>query len=111
MHARVLSATNIGIAAHLIEVEVDLSFGLANFCIVGLPDKAIRESKDRIRAALKNSGLRIPDRLITVNLAPAHLKKQDTLFDVAIAVAILQAAGIVKVSKDFLQVPAHLPRW
>ncbi|MCK4499397.1 ATP-binding protein, partial [Candidatus Babeliales bacterium] len=102
MHARVFSATTIGVDSHLIEVEADLAMGMVNFFIVGLPDKAIRESKERIRAALKNSGLKIPDRLITVNLAPAHLKKQDTLFDVPIAIAILQAAGLTKLSKQFL---------
>lgn len=103
MHAKIFSATTIGIEAHLIDVEVDLSFGLINFFIVGLPDKAIKESKDRIRAALKNSGLRPPERLVTVNLAPAHLKKQDTLFDVPIAVAILQASKLIQMSDEFIQ--------
>ncbi|MBT4594493.1 YifB family Mg chelatase-like AAA ATPase [bacterium] len=102
MHAKIFSATTVGVSSHSIEVEVDLSFGLVNFCIVGLPDKAIKESKDRIRAALKNSGLRIPERLITVNLAPAHLKKQDTLFDVPIAIAILQAAKLLRMTKQFI---------
>jgi magnesium chelatase family protein len=102
-HAKVFSATTLGVKAFLIEVEVDLSFGLVNFCIVGLPDKAIKESKDRIRAAFKNCGLRIPDRLVTVNLAPANLKKQDSLFDVPIAVALLQAAQLVKLEKAFLE--------
>lgn len=102
-HAKVYSATTLGIHASLIEVEVDLSFGLVNFFIVGLPDKAIKESKDRIRAAFKNCGLRLPERLITVNLAPAHLKKQDALFDVPIAVALLQAAQLVQLEKQFLE--------
>jgi magnesium chelatase family protein len=103
MHARILSATTVGINYHLIEVEVDISFGLANFRIVGLPDKAISESKDRVRAALKNTGLLFPERLITVNLAPANLKKQDTLFDVPIAIAILQASKVLKLTKQFCQ--------
>ena len=102
-HAKVYSATTLGIRASLIEVEVDLSFGLVNFFIVGLPDKAIKESKDRIRAAFKNCGLRLPERLITVNLAPAHLKKQDSLFDVPIAVALLQAAQLVRLDQAFLE--------
>ncbi len=102
MHAKVFSATVLGIDSCLIEVEVDLSLGLINFCIVGLPDKAVRESKDRIRAALKNCGLKIPERLVTVNLAPAHIKKQDTLFDVPIAVAVLQAAKQIEVPAEFL---------
>jgi len=101
-HAKVFSATTLGVNASLIEVEVDLSFGLVNFFIVGLPDKAIKESKDRIRAAFKNCGLKMPDRLVTVNLAPANLKKQDSLFDVPIAVALLQAAQLVKLDKSFL---------
>jgi magnesium chelatase family protein len=101
MHAKIFSATTIGIAAHLVEVEVDLSLGIMNFYIVGLPDKAIKESKDRIRAALKNSGIKIPDRLITVNLAPAHLKKEDVLFDVPIAIAMMAAARILPCSLTF----------
>ena len=103
MHAKIYSATTVGISAHLVDVEVDLSFGMIQFYIVGLPDKAINESKDRIRAALKNSGLRPPERLITVNLAPASLKKQDVLFDVPIAIAILQAAKLIDMQKQFIQ--------
>lgn len=103
MHAKVFSATILGIDACLIEVEVDLSMGMVNFFIVGLPDKAVKESKDRIRAALKNCGLKMPERLVTVNLAPAHLKKQDALFDVPIAVAILQAANQIQLPLEFLE--------
>lgn len=103
VHAKIYSATTIGVAAHLVEVEVDLAFGLVNFCIVGLPDKAIKESKDRIRAALKNSGLRLPERLVTVNLAPAHLKKQDVLFDLPIAVALLQAAQLITIPQSYIE--------
>lgn len=103
MHAKVFSATTVGINAHLVEVEADLSMGMLKFYIVGLPDKAIQESKDRIRAAFKNSGMRLPERLITVNLAPASLKKEDILFDVPIAVAILQAARLVELSVDFIE--------
>jgi magnesium chelatase family protein len=102
MHAKICSATTIGISAHPVDVEVDLSFGMIKFYIVGLPDKAINESKDRIRAAFKNSGLRFPERFVTVNLAPASLKKEDVLFDVPIAVAILQAAKLVDMSADFI---------
>ena len=75
MHAKVFSATTIGISAHIVDVEVDLSMGMIEFHIVGLPDKAINESKERLRAAFKNSGFRLPERYITVNLAPATLKK------------------------------------
>jgi magnesium chelatase family protein len=103
MHSKIFSATTIGITAHLVEVEADLSMGMINFYIVGLADKAIKESKDRIRAALKNSGMRLPERLITVNLAPANLKKQDTLFDLPITVAILQAARLLDLSSEFVE--------
>lgn len=102
MHAKTFSATTIGISAYLVDVEVDLSFGMVQFHIVGLPDKAINESKDRIRAAFKNSGFRLPERVITVNLAPASLKKGAVLFDVPIAVAILQASKLIDVTTDFI---------
>lgn len=102
MNSKIYSATTVGIQAHLVEVEVDLSFGMIQFYIVGLPDKAIKESKDRIRAALKNNGFRLPERLITVNLAPATLKKEHILFDVPISIAILQAAKIIDIPEDFI---------
>ena len=92
MHAKIFSATTIGIDAHLIEVEVDISFGLVNFFIVGLPDTAVKESSKRILTSLKNSGFQLPSKKITVNLAPADLKKEGTLFDLPIAVGILTAA-------------------
>ncbi len=103
MHAKTFSATTIGVDAHLVEVEVDLSFGLINFYIVGLPDTAIKESSKRISTALKNSGFRLPAKKVTVNLAPADLKKVGTLFDLPIAVGILLAAQHLEVSKTFLQ--------
>lgn len=103
MHAKIYSATTVGIKAHLVEVEVDLALGMIQFNIVGLPDKAIKESRDRIKAALKNSGLRMPERLITVNLAPATLKKEDVLFDVPIAIAILQASRLLAIPEAFIQ--------
>jgi magnesium chelatase family protein len=103
MHAKVYSATTVGIDAHLVEVEVDLSMGMIQFHIVGLPDKAIKESKERIRAAIKNSGFRLPERLITVNLAPATLKKEDILFDLPISLAILQAANLLEIKQQFIQ--------
>ena len=103
MHSKVYSATTVGINARLVEVEADLSMGMLNFYIVGLPDKAIKESRDRIKAAIKNSGLRIPERLITVNLAPANLKKQDILFDLPIAIAILRASNLLQISQNFIE--------
>ena len=99
---KIFSATTIGVDAHCVEVEVDLSLGLLNFFIVGLPDTAIKESRQRIQTALKNCGIMLPDRKITVNLAPADLKKEGTLFDLPIALGILQAAGLLRISKTFL---------
>lgn len=102
MHAKVFSATTIGVEAQLVEVEVDLALGLIQFYIVGLPDTAIKESSKRIQTALKNSGIRLPAKRITVNLAPADLKKEGTLFDLPIAVGILCADRHVELSKDYL---------
>lgn len=102
MHAKLFSATTIGVNAHLVQVEVDISFGLVNFYIVGLPDTAIRESSKRILSALKNSGVQLPAKLITVNLAPADLKKVGTLFDLPIAIGILMATGNLTIKRPFL---------
>jgi magnesium chelatase family protein len=88
---RVTSGAVIGIDSYPVEVEVDLSPGLPQFATVGLPDVAVRESKERIRAAIKNSGYKFPRKHITVNLAPADIKKEGTAFDLPIAVAILAA--------------------
>lgn len=103
MHAKIFSASTIGVSAYPIEVEVDISFGLVNFYIVGLPDAAIKESSKRIQTALKNSGLRLPAKKITVNLAPADLKKVGTLFDLPIAIAILAAAEDIVLDKVFIE--------
>lgn len=102
MHAKVFSATTIGVDSYPVEVEVDVSLGLVNFYIVGLPDTAIKESSKRIQTALKNSGIRLPAKRITVNLAPADLKKEGTLFDLPIAVGILLAAKYIELSQSFL---------
>jgi magnesium chelatase family protein len=102
MHAKIFSATTIGIDAHLIEVEVDISFGLVNFFIVGLPDTAVKESSKRLLTALKNCGFQLPSKKITVNLAPADVKKEGTLFDLPIAVGILVAAEFLVMEKSFL---------
>ena len=103
MLTKIYSATTVGVDAHLVEVEVDLSMGLLNFFIVGLPDTAIKESKQRVQAALKNSGIKLPERKITVNLAPADLKKEGSLFDLPIALGILIASGALEISQDFLK--------
>jgi magnesium chelatase family protein len=95
MLARVASAAVIGIEAALIDVEVDVAVGLPGFHIVGLADAGIREGRVRIRGALENSGFRLPPRKITVNLAPADLRKDGAAFDVPIAVGVLCAAGVL----------------
>jgi magnesium chelatase family protein len=103
MHSKIFSATTVGVEAYLVEVEADISFGLVNFYIVGLPDTAIKESNKRILTSLKNAGFRLPAKRITVNLAPADLKKEGTLFDLPIAIGILLANQSLEISHDFLQ--------
>ncbi|GLI52611.1 MULTISPECIES: YifB family Mg chelatase-like AAA ATPase [Thermodesulfovibrio] len=105
MLARVQSAHLIGIEPYAVDVEVDIAQrGLPHFNIVGLPDTAVKESRDRIKAAFKNTGFPFPIKQITVNLAPADLKKEGSSFDLPIAVGILAAEGHVPkdVLKDFL---------
>ncbi len=95
MLARVLSGALIGIEGLLVEVEVDLALGLPQLATVGLPEGAVRESKDRVRSAIKNSGYEFPPRRITVNLAPADVKKEGSAYDLPIALGILAAQGLV----------------
>ena len=95
MLAKVLSAALVGIDAHLIEVEVDIAGGLPQFSVVGLPDATVRESRDRVRSALKNTGFHFPAKKITVNLAPAGIKKEGSGLDLAIAIGILVAEEII----------------
>jgi magnesium chelatase family protein len=98
MLARVASAAVIGIEAAPIDVEVDVSVGLPGCHIVGLADAGVREGRVRIRGALENSGFKLPPRKITVNLAPADLRKDGAAFDVPIAVGMLCAAGVLDVA-------------
>lgn len=104
MITKVLSATCIGVNAALIEIEVDVSNGMPNFQIVGLPDAGVKESRERIRAAIKNSGFRFPPEKITVNLAPADLKKEGAAFDLPIAIGILASSGLLEpeMLKDYV---------
>lgn len=97
----VYSRALVGIEAPLVQVETHLSNGLPAFHIVGLPETAVRESKDRVRCAILNSHFTFPDRRITVNLAPADLPKEGGRFDLAIALGILCASG--QVPADYLQ--------
>jgi magnesium chelatase family protein len=99
MLAKVLSSALLGIDAILVDVEVDIAQGLPQFATVGLPDGAVKESKDRVKSALKNSGYDFPNRRITVNLAPADIKKEGASFDLPISIGILAATGVVKPHK------------
>ncbi len=103
MHAKLYSATTIGVDAHLVQVEVDLAMGIPKFHIVGLPDTSIKESSKRILSALKNCGFRVSTKVITANLAPADLKKEGTLFDLPIAIAILMAGKMLEVDHHFME--------
>lgn len=87
------SLTLIGLEGYIVEAEIDISRGLPRFDIVGLPDTAVKESKERVRSAIKNSGKTFPQGAITVNLAPADLKKEGSGLDLAIAVGILRASN------------------
>lgn len=93
MYARVKSLINVGLKVYEILVEVDISSGLPSFTIVGLPDTSVQEAKERVRAAIKNSGFEFPIRKIIVNLAPGEIKKEGTIFDLPIAIGILAASG------------------
>jgi len=95
MLATVYSSSVIGIDAYTVEVEVDISRGLPSFSTVGLAEGAVRESKERVKAALKNSGYHFPADRITVNLAPADVKKEGSGFDLPIAAGILAATGLI----------------
>lgn len=99
MIVKTISSSIIGIDSYPVDVEVDVSSGLPQFSTVGLPDTAVRESKDRIKAAIKNSGYGFPRHRVTVNLAPANIKKEGTSFDLPIACGILAAEGIIKCEK------------
>jgi magnesium chelatase family protein len=97
--SRVLSSAVLGVDAYTVEVEVDIRQGLPSFATVGLPEAAVKESKDRVKSAINNSGYRFPDDRITVNLAPADIKKEGTGFDLPIALGILAATGVVPQSR------------
>jgi magnesium chelatase family protein len=92
MLAKVTSCAVVGLEAAPIEVEVDIGRGLPSITIVGLPDAAVQESRERVRAAIRNTGLRFPDGRLTVNLAPADLRKEGPAYDLPIAVGVLLAS-------------------
>lgn len=95
MLSRITACGLLGIDGYLVTVETDISNGIPAFDIVGLVDAAVKEAKERVRAAIKNSGFEFPSRRITVNLAPADLKKEGTAYDVPIAAGILAATGVI----------------
>src|SRR3954467_1489354 len=93
MLARLRTAAIYGVEACAVQVEVDVSFGLPHFTMVGLPDATVRESRDRVRSAIRNSGFEFPPHRITVNLAPADVRKAGSSFDLPIALGLLATAG------------------
>lgn len=98
MYGKLHSACLYGIDGVLIEVETDLSNGLPQTSIIGLPDSAIREAVERVRAAIKNCGYQYPLQRITINLAPADLRKEGSSFDLAIAIGLLMTSGQARTS-------------
>src|SRR5690606_7646382 len=90
--AKVFSAAAIGFEGTLIQIECDMSKGLPGIIIVGLANKAIDEAKERVRSSIKNSGLLVPRKRITLNLAPADLPKDGSCYDLPLAIAILAAS-------------------
>ena len=99
MYSKINTCTLQGLEGHIIEVETDLARGMPVFNIVGLPDASIKESKERVRAAIKNTGYEFPLNRITINLAPANIKKEGSQIDLSIAIGILLSNGAIK-SKD-----------
>ena len=104
MLARILSAALLGVEAVLVHVEVDVAAGLPVFATVGLPDSAVRESRERVRTAIRNAGFAFPNDRITVNLSPADLRKEGAGFDLPVAIGILGAMGVVKSLDDHILV-------
>ena len=100
MYARVLSAAVQGINAYIVKVEIHLDSSLPAYITVGLPDNAVRESRERVSAAIKNSGFLFPPKKITVNLAPASIKKEGAAFDLPVAIGLLTATGQVASSNS-----------
>ena len=100
MLAKVTSCAVVGLDAALIEVEVDIGRGLPSITIVGLPDAAVQESRERVRAAIRNTGLAFPNSRLTVNLAPADLRKEGPAYDLPIAVGILLASEQILADLD-----------
>ena len=101
MLAKVHAAAIVGLEGAIVEVEVDTSRGLPSFIIVGLPDTAVQESRERVQAAVKNAGLVFPRQRVTVNLAPAALRKEGPAYDLPIALGVLAASE--QIHPDWLE--------
>jgi magnesium chelatase family protein len=100
MYATVASVSVVGLTAHPVQVEVDIAEGLPVFTIVGLPDATVQEARERVKSAVRNAGFHFPTHRITVNLAPADLRKEGAFFDLPVAVGILKASGQLDASLD-----------
>ncbi len=96
MISRIKSAVLFGLEGQVVDVETDLANGLPAYNIVGLPDTTVKESKERVRAAIKNSNLDFPMKRITLNLSPAHTRKEGAHFDLPMAIGILTASQQIK---------------
>jgi magnesium chelatase family protein len=99
MYSQVISGALYGLASEQVAVETDLSPGLPAFNVVGLPDATVREAKERIRAAIVNSGFKFPAKRITINLVPAGTKKEGTHFDLPIAVGIMISVNLIRTGR------------
>ena len=95
MLAKLRSAAIVGVEASPVDVEIDVSGGLPTFAVVGLPDSTVRESRDRVRSAIRHAGFQFPERRITVNLAPADVRKSGASYDLPIALGLLAAVGVL----------------
>ena len=96
MLARITSAAVLGIDAYLVDVETDIAGGLPSFVTVGLPQGAVKEGRERVNAAIHNAGYEFPLKRITVNLAPADVRKEGSAFDLPIALGVLAATGQIR---------------
>lgn len=96
MLSKIKSMSLVNVDGYLVEVQVDVSHGMPAWDVVGLPDASVRESRERVRAALRNVGVDFPSRKVVVNLAPANLKKEGPYFDLPIAIGILADLGYIK---------------
>src|SRR3972149_6313636 len=109
MLAKIISAANVGLDANLVTCEVDVSAqGLPSLTIVGLGDRAVEESKERVRAAFRNSGADFPLHKITVNLAPADMPKEGPAYDLPMALGLLLASGQISTNPGKLDLPKTL---